>query len=491
MSLMNEMLRDLEDGRRNGRRTSAADAHLSDSGLLSSNPSTTWIPALIAFVVVASLLIWQQIKVKPESVDATKVATEVAEVAEVKAAAVSKPAILTTNYYPALIATMDATAQQLEKKPKPESITAIELNAKALEENKQKQITQLLAEASRAFAQDRLLAPADDNACSRYREILSLDPNNTEALSGLESAAMRYIDLARGYADEGNSVRAKALLQRAGAVMPENTGIREVIENTRKMIMADFIKPASSFTDSNQVTALESNNKARVESNNPNNNSLDDSAPLSKNSQGVMTMGQPMPASASIRVREDGWQDADTARKAKNLFSKGKSTEALQLLRNFLQQQPASEQSLSVLLHALIDRTELDEAQQWLSRSTTLAATDAVEYRAHIEVARDNISEAIVLLEQNLQEAQHDYSYRVLLAGLYNKSGDNAKSVQAYRALLKDHGNKSEYWLGLAVGLDSMQLKDEALQAFQQSINPNQSENVQRYIEARISALSS
>lgn len=475
MSLINEMLHDLDSTRTKQDKTLAADPLLSDSGLLNSNSSSTWIPGVIAFVVVASLLLLQQLNDDEVAEPSVTPLTEHNPTAVEKnhnnsPDSASEKTLLAPNYYPKLINSM--APAQADSAPIPAGVESIEQSkeqqairaAVALE----KKISELLSAASKAFTLDRLLSPAEDNACDRYREILLLQPNHPQAIAGLESAANRYINLALDYAAQGNALRAKVLLRRAEAVMPESVLVRNNIEQARQRVMSAKaqegvqLAPLQKDSHSAQSSVQKSLDSTPVESS---------------------------PSQNFVRSSSNEWRDLNAARKAKRLLSKGRTDEALAGLKQFINGAPESQHSLDLLLHTLIDQGEVSEAQRYLLAAQHLESSDVIEYNAHILVAENNTSEAILLLESQFENARDDYSYQVLLAGLYHREGNYMSSVEAYSRLLKEHGKKSEYWLGLAVSLDSLNRDDDALQAFISAKDTTQNEQVQRYIAARIQAL--
>ena len=465
MSLINEMLHDLDTGRRqNFEPASDDDSLLASSVKLSSKSSSTWLPTLIVFVVVALLLIWQQLM--PDS--AAELTVDKAATSAFK----SEPALLTSYYYPELTKSVQTDKAKIVAEV--DSVSDSSDVAQLIAENtvQQQKIMQLLGSASKAFALDRLLTPADDNAANRYREILLLAPNNKQAISGLESVAQRYIDLALDYASQGNDERANLLFRRASGVIPESATIRAAVVKARK----DALK---------QHKQIQARQPLQAKPRSLEGNSVTTSTTPSK-------VATSLPVAQTIfRVRSDYWRDADAARTAKILLSRGRDLEALQNLRDYIVSNPHSTHALSVLLHGLIEREKLSEAQQWLSRAKHLSVSDSTEYSAHILLASNSITSAITLLESKLPEAVNDPSYHVLLTGLYHQNGDYTDAVATYANLLREHGNKSEYWLGLAVGLDSLERDDEALKAFISASDSTQNEQVQRYIASRIQALSS
>src|SRR5690606_7161717 len=67
----------------------------------------------------------------------------------------------------------------------------------------QQQADQVLARANERLAQNRLVAPSNDNARYYYELVLSNDPGNTAARQGLIAVASKLVLRARAAVDEG------------------------------------------------------------------------------------------------------------------------------------------------------------------------------------------------------------------------------------------------------------------------------------------------
>ncbi len=88
----------------------------------------------------------------------------------------------------------------------------------ALKKQKQLKLRGLLAQAERALQADRLATPVNDNAIDLFRAVLRVDPDNSQAKSGLQLVVMRYIHLARQALVRSQPDRADYLLARARGV---------------------------------------------------------------------------------------------------------------------------------------------------------------------------------------------------------------------------------------------------------------------------------
>ena len=85
-----------------------------------------------------------------------------------------------------------------------------------------------LALAEKAFAKDYLTTPANNNAYAYYGRVLLQEPDNRQALAGLEKIVQRYLNLALSSQRKGKSKQAKLFLQRANKVVPSHKDIAVV-----------------------------------------------------------------------------------------------------------------------------------------------------------------------------------------------------------------------------------------------------------------------
>lgn len=102
-----------------------------------------------------------------------------------------------------------------------------------------------IGELLRAAAADvdalRLTTPAGDNAFQRYQKVLAVEPDNEEAVRGLEVIVSRYVTLANTALINGELDKAEHYLDSAGGVLPEDKGVALA----RTMLKAAVASPPS------------------------------------------------------------------------------------------------------------------------------------------------------------------------------------------------------------------------------------------------------
>jgi hypothetical protein len=99
-------------------------------------------------------------------------------------------------------------------------------------------VSHWLALAEKAYAKDYLTTPAGINAYAYYGRVLLQEPDNRQALAGLEKIVQRYLSLALSSQRKGKAKQAKLFLQRANKVVPSHKDIA-VVEAELKRISAN------------------------------------------------------------------------------------------------------------------------------------------------------------------------------------------------------------------------------------------------------------
>jgi hypothetical protein len=101
------------------------------------------------------------------------------------------------------------------------------------------EIGELLRTAAADVDALRLTTPAGDNAFERYQKVLAVEPDNEDAVRGLEVIVIRYVTLANTALSNGELDKAKHYLDSAGGVLPEDKGVALA----RKMLKAAAASP--------------------------------------------------------------------------------------------------------------------------------------------------------------------------------------------------------------------------------------------------------
>lgn len=89
-------------------------------------------------------------------------------------------------------------------------------------------IRKLLAAAEKAMKAGRLTTPLRDNAYKYYQVVLAMEPDNAQALAGLQKIVGRYVQFIDKAKAEGRFNDAKLYLQRAEAVLPDDSKLQDI-----------------------------------------------------------------------------------------------------------------------------------------------------------------------------------------------------------------------------------------------------------------------
>ncbi len=95
--------------------------------------------------------------------------------------------------------------------------------------------SKMLDRAERAFRAGRLTEPDHDNAYDSFHSVLLLNPNNSEARSGIQAILIRYAELIRKALAEHDYYNAGVLLNRAQTYYPANNLLLDLKKELAKV----------------------------------------------------------------------------------------------------------------------------------------------------------------------------------------------------------------------------------------------------------------
>jgi tetratricopeptide (TPR) repeat protein len=86
-------------------------------------------------------------------------------------------------------------------------------------------LADMLYQAKNAFADNRLMLPAGNNAYETYQQVLQVDPGNAVALAGIEEIVLRYVALAEDAINKGQYDNATGYLNRAARLHADSADV--------------------------------------------------------------------------------------------------------------------------------------------------------------------------------------------------------------------------------------------------------------------------
>lgn len=186
-------------------------------------------------------------------------------------------------------------------------------------------------------------------------------------------------------------------------------------------------------------------------------------------------------------------RDRLTVQEALTLWSQGQQLSALQALDSFAYENPEAHQSRETLAKLLIRQGEVERALQATEIGLQIAPSHAgyKKVKARILIGQSNVPEALALLSATPPSVSNDPEYHSLLATAQLAGGEYTQAIQSYRALLRlddTRLEKAPLWYGLGSAQQRLGNLDEARQAYQQALQqPNLSANLRAQIERRLS----
>lgn len=520
MSLMNDVLRDL------AKQHNTAHAALDEQQQWLSNPSVNnkpsalWLLSLlvIGLVLVGALVLRAFVfsadnnspiivnnmqasdslatatpsvitEVKPVTDNARSAAAATEQASHTQVALESDPKLSLSS--PLVVGLADNRSDTSLDSFNPEDINPEAINTKNINapvstrdtiNTKAMAINTLLRLANKALTQDKLTLPVDESAYYYYQKILSLEPEQVQALAGLEKIVMRYQSLFNSALDKQQFTQASMLLERLAWVAPQYLALPSLRERLAKATAVN-----TDYVSAEPVIATQKH-AAQI------NTAPNSGTPVViSNTSNLSESSKPLNQSGKVAITPNReWQEEELEAQARQLIQQGQmQTARLQLEEFLVVHQQATKVSL-LLAQLYLEQADLDAADRLIKSEQASAwpLTQQVRLRALWHIASGDNEAAIALLSEHSAEAEADEAYRALLASLYQSTSRYTESAASYRRLLHVFGEKSAYWLGLALALDALEQNNSALEAYQRaySFQPLQLE-VKQYIEQRMAAL--
>lgn len=203
----------------------------------------------------------------------------------------------------------------------------------------------------------------------------------------------------------------------------------------------------------------------------------------------VMEYGT-MEKSLSVNQRE---LKADAMlQKAAELLRSSKVLKAREVLFELVSRYPEYDTGRTLLANKLVEWGQYGEAEQVLKNGLVRRPgnTEWARLYAGLLVNRGQTGHAIKVLETAVPEKDSMPEYHAFLAALYQKTDRYQQAVDTYRSVLAVNPDNAVWWMGLAISLESLQLNNEALHAYRQSLKTNTlSLDLKEYVTGKVNYL--
>jgi tetratricopeptide (TPR) repeat protein len=115
-----------------------------------------------------------------------------------------------------------------------------------------------------------------------------------------------------------------------------------------------------------------------------------------------------------------------------------------------------------------------------------------VKLEAHMLMERDELNQAVTLLEKKPPTIAEYPDYHALLAALYQRTNKSVQAANLYKQLLSLEPQNAKWWVGLGVALESNNDPSQALEAFVTANNiGGLSPTLKTFLDTQLNTLSS
>ncbi len=186
-------------------------------------------------------------------------------------------------------------------------------------------------------------------------------------------------------------------------------------------------------------------------------------------------------------------QQADLAyQEGARLLQGGQFSAAEEQLRKALQQNPQHTRARETLAVLMINNKRLSEAEDLLAEGITLSPLymPLTKLYARVLMAQDRTEAAVQALEKITPEAAQDPDYYAFIAALYQRLERHSQAIDAYRTALEIQPRQGLWWMGLGISLEATGEQRDALDAYRHALAsqtlPGAALN---YVQERLAAL--
>lgn len=186
-------------------------------------------------------------------------------------------------------------------------------------------------------------------------------------------------------------------------------------------------------------------------------------------------------------------QDRSASQSAISLVQSGRLQEAYEKLLAYLARNPEAHLSRETLATILLAQQEHAQATTVVEEGLRLAPNYAPykKIKARLLIQDRRPGEALQLLEQVAPTLQADKEYHELLATLYQQSSEHGKAIATYQQLLRTDSKEGRWWVGLGISLEAQGDTQKAIASYQAALQQSTLDpGVRQYSQGRIRTLS-
>jgi tetratricopeptide (TPR) repeat protein len=185
-------------------------------------------------------------------------------------------------------------------------------------------------------------------------------------------------------------------------------------------------------------------------------------------------------------------RDANASRSAIALMQGGQLLEAYRELLAFIDANAGAHQSRATLATLLLAQQDLPQAQAVVEAGLDTAPNFAPykKIKARIMMQQGDDSGALALLREVAPIVTEDPEYHEILAALYQQNSQHPQAVSTYQGLLRHDSKQGRWWMGMAISLEAQGSTQDALNSFRAALqNGNLDSGLREYSQSRIRSL--
>lgn len=485
MSLVNDMLRDLE------KRGQSGQSPLSDASVRTVSSAVQsrglrkhlWplLMVLVALVVGFVLLAWQLWQQRVQTVPPA-IARE-AQVAQVSVVTAPAPVLPLVINQVSWLPTIDGGELVMRFNDQPE--------VQLLNQTRQSIVIAL----PNARLDDMLPLPAV-NVISEFNLMIAKD----QLLLDLKATGDARFALIR---EMKNEIRVKVELVKQPMVSPnaiepiavQNAvsppAVKEVSGATSKAPDAAVSEPGSQVANvsAKEVRSAQKIDPVKNRSKPPVQQTEKKIKPVVRPQ--AVAQNKPVPTPV-LRKKAQVLTDEQAVTKARKLLQKSKVSAAQTLLQHQLEVASASPESRALLAGIHLAAGKRAQAEALVDAGLVFAPLDAglKKVKARVLLARGDSAAAVNLMESAPPAIQKDGEYHEIRAAALQQQGRAEDAVNVYYQLLKYDSRQARLWVGLGYSLELATRVDESRKAYESSLQvPSLDDSLKRFVTQRLEQL--
>lgn len=189
---------------------------------------------------------------------------------------------------------------------------------------------------------------------------------------------------------------------------------------------------------------------------------------------------------------KQGSSDRTVAANARQLINRGQLGKAREMLETHINVKPDAAQNSRVLLATLLMSIGDTKAEQLIAESRVLTPDDVAlnKLQARLWISQLKPQQAQALLQRAAPTVAQDTEYYELLATTYQQMQQPQQAARIYYQLLELNSGVPRWWIGMGYSLEQSQRYSEARNAYQSALQiPAIGASLKKYAQQRVAAL--